>query len=67
MRKPASREMISASVELCETDVCVLHIQLVDFRKYTEFLLMLILSQGLLQNQSLETIQVCIAVLCFPT
>ena len=27
MRKPASREIISASVELCETDVCFLHIQ----------------------------------------
>ena len=30
MRKPASREMISASVELCETEVCFLHIQLID-------------------------------------
>ena len=29
MRKPASRERISASVELCETDVCFLHIQLI--------------------------------------
>ena len=28
MRKPASREMISASAELCETEVCFLHIQL---------------------------------------
>ena len=28
MRKPASREMISSSVELCETEVCFLHIQL---------------------------------------
>ena len=27
-RKLASREMISASVELCETEVCFLHIQL---------------------------------------
>ena len=27
MRKPASREISSASVELCETDVCCLHIQ----------------------------------------
>ena len=26
MRKPASREIISASVELCETEVCFLHI-----------------------------------------
>ena len=29
MRNPASREIISASVELCETEVCFLHIQLV--------------------------------------
>ena len=29
MRKPASREIISASVELCETEVCFLHIQLI--------------------------------------
>ena len=28
MRKHASREIISDSVELCETDVCFLHIQL---------------------------------------
>ena len=27
--KPASREIISASVELCETEVCFLHIQLI--------------------------------------
>ena len=27
MRKPASREIISASVELCETEVCCLNIQ----------------------------------------
>ena len=37
-----------------------------DFRKCTEFLLMLILSlQGLLQNQSVVTIQVCIVAQCF--
>ena len=29
MRKPASREITSASVELCETEVCFLHIQLI--------------------------------------
>ena len=29
MRKPASREIISASVELCETEVRFLHIQLI--------------------------------------
>ena len=71
MRKPASREMTSASEELCESEVCVLHIQLmgtnVDFRIYTEFLLKSILSlQGLLQNQNPATILICIVVLCFP-
>ena len=29
MRKPASREIIPDSVELCETEVCCLHIQLI--------------------------------------
>ena len=29
IRKPASNEKISDSVELCETDVCFLHIQLI--------------------------------------
>ena len=44
----------------CRSNLC-------DFRKYTRPLQMLILSlQSLLQNQSLETIQVCIVVLCFP-
>ena len=28
--KPAWREMISASAELCETEVCFLHIQIID-------------------------------------
>ena len=68
MRKPASREINSASVELCETEVCFLHIQLMgtNVPKCTEFQLMLTLSiQSLLQNQSLEIIQICIVVLCF--
>ena len=29
IRKPASREKTSDSVELCETDVCFMHIQLI--------------------------------------
>ena len=29
MREPTSREMISASVELSETEVCFLHVQLI--------------------------------------
>ena len=28
MRRPASREIVSDSVELCDTHVCFLHIQL---------------------------------------
>ena len=57
MRKPASRETTSATVELCATEVCFLHIQH----------LMLTLSlQSLLQNQNLEVILICIVVLCFP-
>ena len=70
MRKPASRETISGTVELCETEVCLLCIQLIGTNvwlpKCTELLLMLILSlRDLLQNQSLQIIQVCIVVLCF--
>ena len=66
-----SREITSASVEMCDTGVCFLHTQLngtkrLTSKKCTEFLVMLILSlQGLLQNQSLETILICIVVLCF--
>ena len=42
-------------------------VQLFDFKKYTRVDLILILSlQGLMQNQNLETIQVCIVVLCYP-
>ena len=41
--------------------------QMFGFRKCTEFLLMLTSSlRGLLQNQSLETILICMVVLCFP-
>ena len=70
MRKPASRKIISASVELCETEVWFLHIQLIgtDVRlpKIHRILLMLISRlQGLLQNQGLGTILICIVVLCF--
>ena len=35
MRRPASREMISASVEVCETEVCFLHIQLYSHKRVT--------------------------------
>ena len=70
MRDPASREIISASVEPCETDVCFLHIQLFwartyDFRICTRVLLMLILSLlNLWQHQSPETVPICNVVLC---
>ena len=71
MRRPASSEMTSASVELCETEICFLHIQLVGpnvrLPKMHRIHLLLISSlQGLLQNQRLETIRVCTVVLCFP-
>ena len=71
MRRPASREIISDSVELCETEVCFLHIQLlgtcdlqictkihpeVDFESST-----------LQQSQSPETVPTCIVVQCFLT
>ena len=46
MRDPASREMISDSVELCETEVCFVHVQLM----VTNFLL-----QGRQQSSSLGT------------
>ena len=60
MRKPASREISSASVELWLAPVF-------DLRKYIRVHLMLILSlQGLPQNQNLERILTCIVVLCFP-
>ena len=46
---------------------CNLFAQIFDFRKCTEFLLMLILNpQDFLQNRSLETILICIVVVCFP-
>ena len=71
MRKPASRDIISASVELCETDVCFLHIQLfgtnVWFPKMHKSPPDADLSlQGPLQNENLETVPVCIVWQCFP-
>ena len=71
MRKPASREIISASVVLCETEVCFLHIQLngtkVRLPKMHRIPPEVDLSlQGLLQNRSLEIILICIVVLHFP-
>ena len=58
MRKPASNEIISDSVELCDTDVCFLHIQLmgtnVRLPKIHKFTPRLILSpQGRHQSLSL--------------
>ena len=69
---PASKEMISDSVELCETEVCFLHIQFIGTnvwlpKKHTMFLKKWILNpQDLPQNQSLETILVCIVLQCYP-
>ena len=69
MLKPATREITSASVELCETEVCFLHIQLIGtnvclpkvHRVHPKSILSL---QDLQQSQGLET--VCIIVLYFP-
>ena len=70
MRNPSSREMISDTVELCETEVCFLHIQLTGTHvlrpKYTRHLLRLTLSrQDLKQSLSLVANAVCNAVPCF--
>ena len=59
--------MTSDSVELCETEVCFLHIQLIGtnvcmtFQKRTMFHQKWILSpQDLPQKRSLETVPACI-------
>ena len=62
IRNQASREMISDSVGLYETELCFLHIQLTgtmyDFRKYTRLSLKLISSlQGRQQTLSLAKTQ----------
>ena len=63
MRDPASRQIAPASVDLCAN----LYAPMLGFRKCTEFYLMSTSSpQGLLQNQSVEIILVCIVVLCSP-
>ena len=67
---PASKEMTSASVELCETVVCFLHIQLLGTNvwlpKMTDVHLMLMSSvQDLRQNQNPETVLICIVVLYY--
>ena len=68
---PVSKEMISDSVELGETAVCFLHIQLVgkmyDFRKCTMFFQKWISNfQDLPRSQSLETVPVCIVWQYYP-
>ena len=71
MRKPASREMISACVENCvklKSVSCTSNLlaPTCDFRKCTRVHLTLILSLlGLPQNQNLEPILICIVVHCF--
>ena len=51
---PASRVMVSDSVELCETEVCFLHIQLFGRSVW------ILNPQDPLQNQSLEPVPICI-------
>ena len=71
MRNPASKEMISDSVELCETELCFLHIQLIGttflIPKLNKTPLRLILGlQGPQQSLSLGINTICIAEPCFP-
>ena len=71
VQSQSSLQMISDSVELCETEVCFLHIQLTGIKvrhpKNTRRLLKLISNlQDLPRSQSLETVPICNAVLCFP-
>ena len=69
---PASKEISSDSVELCETAVCFSHIQLFleqmyDFQKCTMFLQKWISNlQDLPRSQSLETVPVCIVLQYYP-
>ena len=72
MRKPASREIISASVELCETDVCFMRIKLIGTNVWLpkkaqkslwfRFWVLEISDK----SQSLETVPTCMVVRCFP-
>ena len=69
---PASKEMISDSVELCETEVCFLHIQLLGTKVWLpkthevptrSIFRVLNISR---QNRSLETVPTCIVLKCYP-
>ena len=68
--KPPSREIISDPVELCETEVCFLHIQLMGTNVWLpnmhKITLRSIFESSLRQSQSLGTVPICIAVQCFP-
>ena len=59
MRKPASRGIISDSVELCEAEVCFLHIQLVGTN------VRLPKMHRIASDVDFES-WICIVVLCFP-
>ena len=65
-RKPASNEIISDSVELCDTDVCFLHIQLMGTHVPLPTLMLIWDLQGLQQNLSLETVPICNVELYYP-
>ena len=68
----ASKEMISDSVELCETADCFLHVQLIGTnvwlpKKYTMFLQKWISNlQDLSRSQCLETVPICIVLQYYP-
>ena len=72
IRKPASREMISDSVELCDTHVCFLHIQHIGTNVWPPNMHNILtwswfrIFIDLLQNQNLETVPIDIVAQYFP-
>ena len=63
--------MISDYVELCETEFCFLHIQLIGTNVWLPKMHNVppdvdFEPQDLMQNRSLETVPICIVLQCFP-
>ena len=64
--------MISDSVEVCETEVSFLHIQLIGTNAWLPKMhnvppdVDILSPQDLLQNRSLETVPICTVLQCFP-
>ena len=60
-----AKEMISDSAELCKTEICFSHIQLMENKCMTSKKCTMLL-QKWISNQSLETFPVCTVLQCFP-